>query len=392
MQDTERRREETAFASATRETIATVRAQRAALLAEPTAVAMLEAMPGAALVLNLRRQIVSVNRLLSEELGLVDADSVLGMRLGEAAGCVHSDERAAGCGTSGACSQCGAVNAMLDCITTRRRVTRECRLATGRRAAGGALDFRLHASYLPVGELGFIVIGLEDIGDEKRRQVLERMIFQDVMGAARDVRDLAAELVRTRSVPGGGETVGRTLGNLSVRLVEQIEAQRMLRAAEQGDLPVEPRETEMTELLHQVVERLRGEQVSEGRTLRLESVRRCRVETDPVLLARALASLVRNALEATPVGGTVDITCEYDHEIATIAVHNSGVIPDNVQLQIFQRSFSTRNGEGRGIGTYATRLIVERYLGGKVAFMSEARVGTLFLAMLPRRLECRVNA
>jgi signal transduction histidine kinase len=70
-------------------------------------------------------------------------------------------------------------------------------------------------------------------------------------------------------------------------------------------------------------------------------------------------------------------------------VHNDGVIPDDVQHQIFQRSFSTRGESGRGIGTYGARLFVERYLGGKLAFMSEPRVGTLFLVMLPRHMRVR---
>ena len=55
------------------------------------------------------------------------------------------------------------------------------------------------------------------------------------------------------------------------------------------------------------------------------------LETDPVLFRRALGSLLRNALEATPPGGTVDLTCEYEQEVATISVHNDGVIHDDVE-------------------------------------------------------------
>jgi sensor histidine kinase regulating citrate/malate metabolism len=58
-------------------------------------------------------------------------------------------------------------------------------------------------------------------------------------------------------------------------------------------------------------------------------------------------------------------------------VHNEGIIPREIQLQLFQRSFSTK-GKGRGIGTYSIRLLVENYLKGKVTFVSNEDCGTNF--------------
>jgi len=59
------------------------------------------------------------------------------------------------------------------------------------------------------------------------------------------------------------------------------------------------------------------------------------------------------------------------------------VIEPSVQMQIFQRSFSTKSGGGRGVGTYAARLFVEGFLGGKVAFVSDEASGTVFSVTLP---------
>jgi signal transduction histidine kinase len=80
----------------------------------------------------------------------------------------------------------------------------------------------------------------------------------------------------------------------------------------------------------------------------------------------------------------VTVSCRVMPREIAIHVHNDGVIPRDVQLQIFQRSFSTRPGEGRGIGTYSVRLLVERYLGGRVGFISEPEIGTRFTVTLPR--------
>lgn len=57
-------------------------------------------------------------------------------------------------------------------------------------------------------------------------------------------------------------------------------------------------------------------------------------------------------------------------------------MPDEVKLQIFQRSFSTK-GRGRGIGTYSIKLFTEKYLEGKVSFTSKEGEGTVFTVELP---------
>ena len=53
-------------------------------------------------------------------------------------------------------------------------------------------------------------------------------------------------------------------------------------------------------------------------------------------------------------------------------------MPDDAQLQIFQRSFSTKCEPGRGLGTYSMKLLGERFMGGVVDFTSRAPEGTTF--------------
>ena len=57
-----------------------------------------------------------------------------------------------------------------------------------------------------------------------------------------------------------------------------------------------------------------------------------------------------------------------------------------VQLQVFQRSFSTK-GTDRGLGTYSMKLLSERYLHGSVSFTSTPEEGTIFRARYPLQLE-----
>jgi signal transduction histidine kinase len=51
-----------------------------------------------------------------------------------------------------------------------------------------------------------------------------------------------------------------------------------------------------------------------------------------------------------------------------------------------ERSFSTKGGRGRGLGTYSVRLLTERHLGGQVDFRSVPEEGTTFFVRLPRSI------
>ena len=86
--------------------------------------------------------------------------------------------------------------------------------------------------------------------------------------------------------------------------------------------------------------------------------------TDKILLQRIIINMLKNALEATSYEGTVRTGIENRGEKIRFWVRNEGVIPHDVQMQIFKRSFSTK-GKGRGIGTYSVRLLAENYLKGK---------------------------
>jgi len=108
--------------------------------------------------------------------------------------------------------------------------------------------------------------------------------------------------------------------------------------------------------------------------------------SDRVLLLRVLCNLVKNALEASRAGETVTIGCAKQDGQIEFWVHNAGAMPRDVQLQVFQRSFSTK-GQGRGLGTYSIKLLTERYLQGHVSFATSPEAGTTFRVRYPLMLE-----
>lgn len=347
---------------------------------------LLEAMPGPAMLVNENRQIVAANRLLLTELRAPSVATLLGDRPGEALGCIHSCESAGGCGTSEACRHCGAAQALKECLESGLRTCRECRIATWDGVQGGALDLRVHATRVELDSRAFIVIGLEDISAEKRLRVLERVFFHDILNLCGGLRGLAAELQSCADDPEFERECRRDIACLSAIVVDEIAAHRQMMEAERGELLPEQARVEVEALFRELGAAYAHHPAAEGKILRFEGGCPRPLRTDPVLLRRVLGNLLKNALEASNPGACVTVSCVPQPGGVRFEVHNAGVIPREIQLQIFQRSFSTKAGAGRGIGTYSVKLLGERYLRGKAGFTSREGSGTTFSITLPWEL------
>lgn len=140
----------------------------------------------------------------------------------------------------------------------------------------------------------------------------------------------------------------------------------------------------MEALLREVQTLYASHEIAAGRRLVLGAVLDATIVSDGAILRRIIGNLVKNALEASALGGTVTLSAAREGEGVVFVVHNAEVMTEEVQLQLFQRSFSTKSSEGRGIGTYSVKLFGERYLKGKVEFTSSAPAGTTFRFTVPR--------
>jgi sensor histidine kinase regulating citrate/malate metabolism len=92
--------------------------------------------------------------------------------------------------------------------------------------------------------------------------------------------------------------------------------------------------------------------------------------------------MLKNALEASSPNDTIKVGCKHIDSGVRFWVSNPQYMMKDIQLQLFQRSFSTK-GMNRGIGTYSIKLLTERYLHGHAGFTSTPHEGTTFFVDLP---------
>jgi signal transduction histidine kinase/FixJ family two-component response regulator len=370
----------TQFAPAERSSREEIERQAAYIASSMLAVDVLDKSPCATAVLNQHRQVVFCNRTMLSLAGLSDRREALGLRPGELVQCLHASGSPGGCGTSANCQTCGAVRAVLE-AQGGAASRREVRINHAFEATEQPLDLLVSVSPLN-GDGRFVLCSIQDNSAQKRRKVLERLFFHDLLNVARSIDGLAAELAPL--VPlGRASEISGLIGQCAEELLAEIRSQQLLLEAETSALDVRPTPVNTGDIVRKLVAQFSRTRAARGRVLNIDG--QCAavdIVTDERLLKRVIANMLNNALEASAEKETVIIGCAALRDAVEFWVHNPAVMPQEAQLQVFQRSFSTK-GEGRGLGTYSMKLLVERYLGGAVSFRSNGAEGTTFLVRIP---------
>ncbi|MBN1347237.1 MAG: HAMP domain-containing histidine kinase [Phycisphaerae bacterium] len=377
---------ETFFAPARRATADEIKQSVQLVSDSPVLDALLETLGGWVTILNEQRQVLAVNHALLEKLGVTDPASALGLRPGEALGCVHAHDHPGGCGTSRFCVTCGAAISIVASLDSRQPQERECVMTVRRDGVDLDLDFIVRSHPLDIAGAKFLLVCMRDISQEKRRMALERAFLHDIANIL-------------TSLSGASELIGMHGGTIQRDLLDQIRESSRLLAKEvriqrllSEDRPTWTRldleDTDPEELLQRLRLIFSSHPAAKGQTLFLEAPGQGHAfRTDTALLLRVLTNMVTNAFEAGTDGDHVRVRVQTTDDSVTFRVWNRQAIPEPVALRVFQRYYSTKAGNGRGMGTFAIKLLGESLLGGKVDFTSSEAEGTTFSITLPRNAD-----
>ncbi len=347
---------------------------------------LLNALPNIATILNDKRQIIYSNETLLKQISIKDFRSLLGRRTGEVINCIHSDECAGGCGTSESCKACGALNAIIKSMKDNRKVSEECYITAIQDNEEVSYEFEATASPFTWEGENFTIFSLIDISSAKRRRMLERIFFHDILNTAGNIRNLA-ELIPQLQDGDQVRDLIQLMKHLSDELVEEIEAQKQLTSAETGELKPKSEPLSSIEILDAVTRQFSANPQKKQREVIIDKESQdIALRSDRLLLIRVLKNMLKNAIEASLKNDPVVIGVYPYGSNALFRVHNSIYIPRKVQLQVFKRNFSTK-GSDRGLGTYSMKLLGEKYLRGKVYFESAEEEGTTFYFELPPGVE-----
>ncbi len=340
--------------------------------------ALLDKIPELVLILNRRREVVFANKKTAEILGLNELDEIYGQRPGEIFGCMHSGEVVSGCGDSIACRYCGAVISIKAGLEGNEN-HEECLILSKKNL--DAFEMQVTSSPFKIKDDPFVVFTLSDISDSKRRELLERLFFHDIMNTATGISTLS-HILKIK-LPEEFSKYKQLAGDFSNKLIDEIKSQKQIVEAERGSLSINLQDSISCEVVSYTSNMAKLYNLQEDQLVIDKNLEQVEFITDRALLSRVLTNLIKNAYEAEYQGGKITVSCfKTMTDSICFTVHNPSVMADSVRERIFKRSFSTK-GEGRGLGTYSIKLLTEKYLNGKVYFESKHPEGTTFFIELP---------
>lgn len=337
---------------------------------------LLRVVSGLLAVLNEQRQILSLNEAFIKELGIGNAEEVLGLRPGEAIHCVHAHEMPGGCGTSEFCLTCGAAISMIVSLTQDVPVEKICAVTVDRKGKREDIYFKVRSCPTRFAGQRMILLFLRDMTNEQKLAKLERLLFHDINNTLLALLSASDLLIIQTGEKGDLEQM---IYQLSHRISKEIEMQKCLSEIDSCNYKPNKNELSIAQIFHEIENRFPNNQVAQYKSLIIPTeIPNITFKTDFSLLMRVLSNMLLNAFEASGEGDQVKVSFEQSPGTITFSVWNRQAIPADIAKRIFQRNFSTKGDFGRGLGTFSMKFFGEELLGGKVDFSTSGSEGTVF--------------
>lgn len=185
------------------------------------------------------------------------------------------------------------------------------------------------------------------------------------------------------------------LNDMQRKLLEQsfISSQRMvyliadllnLSRLKTGKFVIEPRPTNLAEVIQSEVEQL--VETAAGKDLKLVYNRPKTFPTlmlDETKIRQVIMNFVDNAIYYTPAGGKIEISLvENDHSVEFTVKDNGIGVPDSEQHHLFNKFFRAKNAQkarpdGTGLGLFMAKKVIVAQ-GGAIIFSSKVGKGSTF--------------
>lgn len=197
--------------------------------------------------------------------------------------------------------------------------------------------------------------------------------------------EIASTINPERAEPNQILSIQRTT-SLARRLFDLVMSHTGALDIEAGKFELQKSPFEINQILELAVQDKQGEATAKNIDLALETAKDLpALSVDPVQLGRAVGILISNAINLSPLGGSVAVSSRLDGDRIAIAVRDSGagIFQEEIPL-LFDRKKKLRR-RGADVSTvelFVTQHIVSRH-GGRIDVQSDPVEGTTLTISLP---------
>ncbi|HZC75784.1 MAG TPA: GAF domain-containing protein [Gaiellaceae bacterium] len=247
----------------------------------------------------------------------------------------------------------------------------------------------------PVGAVSGRIFAFRDIsGDRLVEQVKSDFVStvsHELRTPLTSIYGFAETLLRQDVMFGEEErqTFLRYIASESQRLTSIVDTLLNVARLDTGDLQVNLAETDVREVVGQVLETVPATEIDEHRFVVELPEEPLAAKADAEKLRQVCSILVDNALRYSPEGGTVTVGASRRGDRVEISVADEGIgIPQSDQEQIFRKFYRGADAEqragsgGTGLGLFIARGLVTA-MGGRIWVSSREGEGSRFAFELP---------
>jgi signal transduction histidine kinase/DNA-binding response OmpR family regulator len=213
------------------------------------------------------------------------------------------------------------------------------------------------------------------------REDVERMSRHDLKTPLNSIIGVARLLGEDPNVPREQRELLAIAERAGYRLLEMVNLSLDLSRMELGTYPFRPQAVNVADVMARVMADL--EPLARTAKVELRAgeglAQPVYARAEELLCYSILANLVKNAIEATPRGGTVTLRLE-PGEPLRVRVHNPSRVPEAIAGSFFDKYVTAGKSGGTGLGTYSARLMA-RVQQGELE-MQTGDAGTLLTLTL----------
>jgi signal transduction histidine kinase len=218
--------------------------------------------------------------------------------------------------------------------------------------------------------------------NEKKEKERFREISAFTSGVAHEIKNplnslsLLCELLQKRAPAELQENV--SLGKKEIHKISRIIDQF---SDSQKPLKLKKEKFFLEDLLQDIQVSLKYEIDQKKIEISYFQTRQILLNADKQLISQAFINLLKNSLEAEPVGDITIRARQHKNSVFLTFKDSGSGIAEQDKQNIFYPFFSKKE-KGMGIGLYLTKKIIETH-GGKIEFQSELGQGTTFSVQIP---------
>lgn len=235
---------------------------------------------------------------------------------------------------------------------------------------------------------------VDDISERKELEELkadvDRMMIHDLRSPLSGIIGLPQAMQQDENLTKEQKELLQTIEQAGYRMLTQVNLSLDLYKMETGQYVYQPKSIDMRRVLERVAADLASLAHVRGVRIRtaingtdLAHASSYMVTADELLINTLMSNLVANAVEASPFGSAVDVMLFPQQKHHALAVHNLGVVPEEVRADFFGKYVTHGKEKGTGLGTYSAKLMSEA-MDGDLLMTTGAQTGTTVTFRLPR--------